>query len=107
MLDHVASRWGVLILTALDGPPLRFHVLRDRISGISEKMPSQNLRLLTRDGLIARTVEPTLPPRVSYELTPIGRGIAAHTRKLIDCIGRYAEDIAEAQRRYDLEADRR
>ncbi|WP_235569864.1 winged helix-turn-helix transcriptional regulator [Nocardia sp. Root136] len=65
ILDKVTSRWGVLILAALRDGPMRYHVLRDRIGGISEKMLSQNLRTFTEYGLTERTVEPTVPPRVS------------------------------------------
>lgn len=72
VLNHVSSRWGVLILASLQEGPMRFYVLRDRIGGISEKMLSQNLRVFVRDGLIAREVEATVPPQVTYSLTPWG-----------------------------------
>lgn len=77
VLNHVASRWGVLILTSLHGGPMRFHELRDGIGGISEKMLAQNLRLLARDGLVERSVEASTPPRVSYALTPLGRELSS------------------------------
>lgn len=69
VLDHVCSRWGTLILLSLRDRPARFYELRDTIGGISEKMLSQNLRTLTRDGLIHREVEPATPPKVTYSLT--------------------------------------
>src|SRR5882672_6371523 len=74
VLDHVTSRWGVWVLMALRERQLRFYELRERIEGISEKMLSQTLRALVRDGLVARTVTPSSPPRVSYALTPLGQG---------------------------------
>ncbi|MER6946113.1 helix-turn-helix domain-containing protein [Nonomuraea sp. NPDC000554] len=104
VFDHVASRWGTLILCALGTGSHRFFELRDRVGGISEKMLSQNLRLLARDGLIERTVEPATPPRVSYTLTPIGAELATRLQELIEWITVRADDVAVAQRRYDRAA---
>ncbi|GAA2158063.1 winged helix-turn-helix transcriptional regulator [Actinomadura napierensis] len=101
VLDHVARRWGVLVLTSLDASDLRFFELRNRIEGVSEKMLSQTLRTLQRDGLIVRTVEPTVPPSVTYGLTPLGRGITASLRTLTGWIRDNASEIIEAQRTYD------
>ncbi|GAB3895484.1 hypothetical protein GCM10029964_075440 [Kibdelosporangium lantanae] len=63
IVEHVTSRWAPLILTALGDGTMRFYELRDKIGGISEKVLSQKLRTLVRDGLVARTVEPSTPPR--------------------------------------------
>ncbi|MFF2086549.1 winged helix-turn-helix transcriptional regulator [Nocardia sp. NPDC058176] len=93
ILDKVTSRWGVLILAALRDGPMRFHIVRDRIGGISEKMLSQNLRTFTEYGLMIRIVEPTVPPRVSYELTPMGHELAEQLRGLLDWVGAHAEEI--------------
>ncbi|MCP2165716.1 winged helix-turn-helix transcriptional regulator [Goodfellowiella coeruleoviolacea] len=101
VLNHVTSRWGTLVLAALWDGPLRFHVLRDRIGGISEKMLSQTLRVLTRDGLLDRVVEPTRPPQVSYELTAIGREVAERLTGLVDWIRLRMGDILAAQQRHD------
>ncbi|WP_017622984.1 winged helix-turn-helix transcriptional regulator [Nocardiopsis chromatogenes] len=101
VLTHVASRWGVLILTSLHGGPMRFHELRDGIGGISEKMLAQNLRLLARDGLVERSVEASTPPRVSYALTPLGRELSSQLRTLVDWIACRTDRIVAAQRRYD------
>ena len=97
VFDHIANRWGALIITALDDGPLRFHELRDRVGGISEKMLSQNLRTLTGDGLLAREVEPATPPRVSYALTPLGRDLVGHLRGLLDWIASRTEEILAAR----------
>ncbi|QVQ54079.1 helix-turn-helix transcriptional regulator [Spiractinospora alimapuensis] len=101
VLNHITSRWAVLVLLALRGGPLRFHQLRDRIDGVSEKMLSQNLRVLTRDGLLDRTVTPTVPPSVSYDLTAIGREGVAHLAELTEWITRVAPAVQAAQERHD------
>ncbi|WP_043253960.1 winged helix-turn-helix transcriptional regulator [Streptomyces sp. Tu6071] len=102
VLDHVTSRWGVLILASLRAGPLRFYELRDRIGGISEKMLSQNLRVLVRDGLVDREVEPTVPPKVSYALTSLGRELSDPLQSLIDWIATRTPQIVAAQRSHDL-----
>ncbi|WP_280263778.1 winged helix-turn-helix transcriptional regulator [Nocardia wallacei] len=101
ILDHLTGRWGLLVLAALRPGPRRFYELRDRIDGISEKMLSQTLRTLDRDGLVERTVEPTKPPRVTYELTELGAAGAAHLCALIAWIGDSAPEIVAAQLRFD------
>ncbi len=72
MLDHVTSKWAVLVLVALRPGALRFSALRRRIGGVSEKMLAQTLRTLEGDGFVARAVAPTTPPQVSYSLTALG-----------------------------------
>ncbi|MFH9296142.1 winged helix-turn-helix transcriptional regulator [Streptomyces sp. NPDC017520] len=101
VLNHVSSRWGVLILAALQEGPMRFYVLRDRIGGISEKMLSQNLRVFVRDGLIAREVEPTVPPQVTYSLTPLGRELALTLGGLVEWITHRIGDVLAARERHD------
>ncbi|MEV4061892.1 winged helix-turn-helix transcriptional regulator [Nonomuraea dietziae] len=101
VFDHVTSRWGILVLAALRDGPLRFYQLRDRIGGISEKMLSQNLRVLARDGLVERMVEPDIPPKVSYRLSPLGQEGSAPLRTLLDWIALRAPDILLAQSRHD------
>lgn len=104
VLNHITSRWAVLVLLALRQGPLRFHQLRDRIEGVSEKMLSQNLRVLTRDGLLDRTVTPTVPPSVSYALTVVGREGVAHLAELTAWIAKAAPDIQAAQAHHDRRA---
>lgn len=101
VLNHVSSRWGVLILAALQDGPMRFYVLRDRIGGISEKMLSQTLRTFVRDGLVAREVEPTVPPQVTYSLTPLGSELAGTVGVLVEWIARRIDEILAARERYD------
>lgn len=101
VLDHVTSRWGVWVLMALRDGDLRFSELRDRIEGVSEKMLSQTLRTLVRDGLLWRAVEPTTPPRVTYGLTPLGRGTSDPLAAMFGWIRDHAADIVTGQARYD------
>jgi DNA-binding HxlR family transcriptional regulator len=78
ILDHVTSRWGVLVLLALRDRTHRFSELRRRIGGVSEKMLAQTLRALEEDGFVLRRDFGEVPPRVEYELTSMGRQIAKH-----------------------------
>ena len=75
LLDRIGDRWTVLIIGALDSGPRRFGALAARVGGISQKMLTQTLRSLERDGFVTRTVYPEIPPRVEYELTPLGRSL--------------------------------
>lgn len=101
VLDHVSGRWGVLILSALQEQTLRFHELRDRVGGISEKVLWQNLRTLTRDGLLERTVHPSSPPQVSYALTELGQSLSTPLQDLVSWISDHTMEIVEAQHRHD------
>jgi DNA-binding HxlR family transcriptional regulator len=75
LLDRIADKWVMLVMTALDGGSMRFSELAVRIAGVSQKMLTQTLRTLERDGLVTRTVTPSVPVRVDYELTPLGRSL--------------------------------
>jgi len=86
VLDHVTSRWGVLVLVALLGGTHRFSQLRRRIGGVSEKMLAQTLQALEADGFVRREVFPEIPPRVEYSLTALGDDVAARVRALADWI---------------------
>src|SRR3954447_13251172 len=76
VLEHVTSRWGVLVFAALRERSYRFSELRRTIGGVSEKMLAQTLQTLERDGFVNRDAQPVIPPRVDYSLTPIGRQVA-------------------------------
>ncbi|WP_145503512.1 helix-turn-helix domain-containing protein [Streptomyces sp. CFMR 7] len=100
-LEHATGRWGSLTLGALYGESLRFNELRRRVDGVSEKMLSQTLHALERDGLVLREAQPVNPPRVDYELTPFGREVAGQLLGLIRLVeGRMGEVLA-ARSRYD------
>ena len=97
MLDHVTSRWGVLLLVALlSEETLRWGELRRRVEGISEKMLAQTLRILEADGFVHREAQPTIPPHVEYSLTDRGREIAALLIPLMQWIVGHASEVLVA-----------
>ena len=93
ILDHVTSRWGVLVLVALSAGTLRWGELRRQVQGISEKMLAQPLRTLEGDGFVHRDAQPVIPPRVDYSLTGRGREVAALLMPLLLWINANAADI--------------
>ncbi|CAL9426886.1 winged helix-turn-helix transcriptional regulator [Streptomyces pilosus] len=100
-LEHVTGRWGGLTLGALYEGSLRFNELRRRVDGVSEKMLSQTLHALERDGLVHREAQPTNPPRVDYELTPLGREVAERLLSLIRYVEGSMDTVLRARERYD------
>lgn len=83
VLNHVTSRWGVLVLVALkDGQTHRFSELRRAITGVSEKMLAQTLQTLAQDGFVLRTAYPVVPPHVEYSLTPLGMDVSKRVAEL-------------------------
>jgi DNA-binding HxlR family transcriptional regulator len=86
VLRHVTSRWGVLVLIALEAETRRFSELRRSIGGVSERMLAQTLRWLEEDGIVRRTAFNVVPPHVEYSLTPLGREAAEKVRALADWI---------------------
>ena len=100
-LEHITGRWGGLTLCALHEGSLRFNELRRRVDGVSEKMLSQTLHALERDGLVHREAQPTNPPRVDYELTPLGHGVAQRLMGLVDLVESRMDDVLAARTRYD------
>ncbi|MEU5218389.1 helix-turn-helix domain-containing protein [Streptomyces sp. NPDC020807] len=102
-LGHVTGRWGSLTLGALYDGTFRFNELRRRVDGVSEKMLSQTLQALERDGLVHREAQPTNPPRVDYRLTPLGREIAERLVGLIGLVEGRMEQVEAARERYDAE----
>ncbi|CAM5632822.1 winged helix-turn-helix transcriptional regulator [Streptomyces coeruleorubidus] len=106
VLEHVTSRWGVLVLIELLDRPYRFSELRRAISGyggrgVSEKMLTQTLQTLERDGLVHRDAKPVIPPRVDYSLTDLGREAAEQVRALSQWTDRRMDDVEKARRAYD------
>jgi DNA-binding HxlR family transcriptional regulator len=97
VLDHVTSKWAVLVLAALMTGPLRFSALRRRIDGVSEKMLAQTLRTLEADGFLLREVAPTTPPQVTYSLTDLGHGLTGHLTGLLDFITTRIPEIEAAR----------
>jgi len=101
VLDHVTSRWGILILAALRERSYRFSELRRHIGGVSEKMLAQTLQTLERDGFVHRDAKPVIPPRVDYSLTPVGREVAEHVWALGRWVEAKVDDVVSAQEAYD------
>lgn len=100
VLNHVTSRWGVLILTALlEGGTLRFSELRRKIGGVSERMLAQTLQWLEHDGIVLRTAYPVVPPHVEYSLTPMGEEVAYRMKLLADWIEENIVEILESQQK--------
>ncbi|MFB8088900.1 winged helix-turn-helix transcriptional regulator [Streptomyces sp. NPDC055992] len=107
LLEHATGRWGALTLGALYEESLRFNALRRRVDGVSEKMLSQTLHALERDGLVHREAQLVNPPRVDYELTPLGREVAERLLSLIHFVEGRMPEVLEARARYDeARADR-
>lgn len=101
VLDRIGDKWAVLILIMLERETLRFNELRRRIENISQKMLSQTLKSLERDGLVRREVFPTVPVTVEYSLTDLGRTLAATVQALTFWAESHIGAVQEAQRRYD------
>jgi len=97
VLDHITSRWGVLLLVALSGRSMRWGELRRVVEGISEKMLAQTLRTLEADGIVDRAVTPSVPPRVDYSLTERGRELVTHLLPLMGWVADNADDIVAAR----------
>lgn len=101
VLARVGDKWSVLIVRALGPGPRRFNDLKRDVGTISQRMLSLTLRGLERDGLVTRTVFPTVPPRVDYALTVLGRSLWEPVEALGAWAQRHHPEIAAAQRRYD------
>ncbi len=94
VLDHVTSRWGVLVLIALAGRTLRWGQLRRTIQGVSEKMLAQTLQTLERDGLVYREALPVIPPHVEYSLTDLGAELVTRLVPLMAWIEEHTPEIS-------------
>ena len=101
VLDRVGDKWSVLVVVTLGDGPKRFNELRRSIASISQRMLTLTLRGLERDGLISRTVFPTVPPRVDYELTELGRSLLRPVRALGGWARENRSRILQARLRFD------
>ncbi|EPH44712.1 helix-turn-helix domain-containing protein [Streptomyces aurantiacus] len=101
IFSEVANKWALLIIEALGERTLRFGEVRNEIEGISHKMLTQNLRMLERNGLVDRTVHPTVPPRVEYALTVPGRALRETVGGMCDWTHQYLGDIEASRHRFD------
>src|SRR5712671_3848323 len=101
ILDRIADKWSLLVISILAGGSRRFTELRREIDGISQRMLTLTLRQLERDGLVTRTVFPVVPPRVDYELTPLGSTLLDTIQSLVAWAGQHGHEIAAARAAYD------
>jgi DNA-binding HxlR family transcriptional regulator len=104
VLDRVGDKWSLYVIEMLGGGTRRFSDLRRMIDGISQRMLTVTLRGLERDGLVTRTVHPTVPPRVEYALTPMGRTLLATTCTLLHWANDHLPEIDAARAAYDRRA---
>ncbi len=101
VLDRLADKWVVLILGRLALRPMRFNQLRRDIQGVSQKVLSQTLKRLERDGLLLRRAFATVPVTVEYSITPLGATLAGRIAEIARWAEQHVEAVLEAQRRYD------
>jgi DNA-binding HxlR family transcriptional regulator len=101
ILARIGDKWSVLVVTRLGGGTMRFSELRRELHGISQKMLTTTLRGLERDGFVTRTVTPSIPPRVDYELTDLGRDLLVPVRALGQWAVRNKERVEAARQAYD------
>ncbi|MFE7223462.1 winged helix-turn-helix transcriptional regulator [Nocardioides sp. NPDC057577] len=101
ILDRIGDKWSLLVIATLDGGRFRFGDLKTRVPGISQRMLTLTLRHLERDGLVARTSYPEVPPRVEYELTDMGRTLVGPAVGLAEWAIRHNPRIEDERQRYD------
>jgi DNA-binding HxlR family transcriptional regulator len=104
ILDRIGDKWSLLTIALLEGRTLRFSQLQREIDGISQRMLTVTLRQLERDGLVSRTVYPVVPPRVEYELTPLGATLHSTIQALVAWTEEHQNQIAAARTEYDARA---
>src|SRR5579859_2470995 len=97
VLARVGDKWTVLIVALLGDGPKRFNEIKRMVGGISQRMLTLTLRGLERDGLVTRTLFPTIPPRVDYELTPLGRSLRCAVEPLGCCAQDHIKDVHQAR----------
>jgi DNA-binding HxlR family transcriptional regulator len=104
VINRIGDRWSLLVLYALERETLRFQQLRRAVDGVSQKMLTQTLRILERDGLVQRAVFADVPPRVEYSLTVLGRGLARRIRPIREWAYEHMDEIDHARASYDTRA---
>src|SRR5215213_5410826 len=103
LLSRIGDKWTVLVVATLGDGPRRFNELRREIPSVSQRMLTLTLRNLERDGIVSRTVTPTIPPRVDYELTALGRSLLPPISHLTEWAMDNVGAIHDAQARYDAD----
>ena len=101
LLDRIADKWTTLVIGVLERGPIRFTTLRREVGGVSQKMLTQTLRGLERDGIVQRTMYPQIPPRVEYSLTPLGHTLCEPLAAIRQWAEEHGEEVMSAQATYD------
>ena len=101
LLDRISDKWVTLVICSLEDGPQRFSEVSRRLAGVSQKMLTQTLRTLERDGLVTRTVTASVPLRVDYALTPLGQSLLEPIKHVKAWAERHVPEVLEAQRGYD------
>ena len=105
LLDRLSDKWVSLVVAALSTGPMRYSDLSRKIAGVSPKMLTQTLRTLERDGILTRTITPSVPVRVDYALTPLGSSLAGLLTAVKTWAETHIEEVHEARERYDTAGD--
>ena len=103
LLGRLSDKWVSLVVAALSTGPRRYSDIGRRIAGVSPKMLTQTLRALERDGIVSRTVTPSVPVRVDYALTPLGSSLACLLTAVKEWAETHFEEVQEAREQYDRE----
>ena len=106
ILARVGDKWSVFVIMVLSNGPRRFNEIKRMVGGISQRMLTLTLRGLERDGLLTRTVFPTIPPRVDYELTDLGRGLAQPVKALGQWAFEHQPEIQGAREKFDARSEK-
>lgn len=101
VLDKIGDKWSMLIVMTLSGGPLRFNEIKRRVPDISQKMLTQTLRELQRDGMVGREVFPTVPPAVEYRLTPLGESVLGPFGALVTWANQNHRQISASRAEFD------
>lgn len=107
ILDRIGDKWTVMVVGILSHGPMRFNAMQRAIAGVSHRMLTLTLRGLERDGLVSRTVYPTVPPKVEYALTDLGRSLIEPLQALAAWADRNRPTIEAARVAFDASADQR
>ena len=105
LLDRISDKWVTLVICALADGPMRFSALSRHLAGVSQKMLTQTLRTLERDGLVTRHVTPTVPVRVDYELSPLGDSLLVPIHHMKEWAETHMPEVEAAQLGYDAARD--
>ncbi len=101
VLDRIGDQWSLLVLLTLERGTHRFSELQRAIGDVSKRMLAETLRKLERDGFVSRKVYPSVPPKVEYQLCPLGESLAAQLRPLVEWANKNHEEVRKARKTYE------